>query len=204
MVTCAGKPHRVNGMASPLAQDITGLLVAWSAGDEAALERLTPLVHQELHRLAKTYMRRESPGHTLQTTALVNEAYMRLIDSTQVKWQNRTHFFALSARLMRHILVDFARSRQSRKGRAGQFVTFDEAMPFSAEREEDLVALDEALTELAAQDLRQSQVIELRFFGGLSLKETAEALQISVASVRRDWALARAWLHRRLSRQTRP
>jgi RNA polymerase sigma factor (TIGR02999 family) len=189
-------------MTASSTQEITQLLVAWSSGDQAALDRLTPLVYHELRRLAKAYMRRENPGHTLQTTALVNEAYVRLIDARGVKWQHRAHFFALSARLMRHILVDFARSRQSRRGGAGHVVTFDEAMPFAFEREEDLVALDEALRELSKLNARQSQVIELRFFGGLSLKETAEALQISVASVRRDWALARAWLLRQLSRET--
>jgi RNA polymerase sigma factor (TIGR02999 family) len=195
-------PNRVTVMTVPSTQDITQLLVAWSTGDQTALERLTPLVHHELHRLAKAYMKRENPGHTLQTMALVHEAYVRLIDSCRVEWQDRAHFFALSARLMRHILVDFARSRQGRRGGAGHVVTFDEARLFAAEREEDLVALDEALNELAKLDARQSQVIELRFFGGLSLKETAEALQISVASVRRDWALARAWLRRQLSRET--
>jgi RNA polymerase sigma factor (TIGR02999 family) len=189
-------------MPASSTQEITKLLVAWSSGDRAALDRLTPLVHHELRRLAKAYMRRENPGHTLQTTALVNEAYVRLIDARGVEWQDRAHFFSLSARLMRHILVDFARSRQSRRASAGHVVTFDEAMLFAPEREEDLVALDGALNELSKLNSRQSQVIELRFFGGLSLKETAEVLQISVASVRRDWALARAWLLRQLSRET--
>ena len=204
VVTSDGKAQRVAiVMTVPSTKDITRLLAAWSAGDQAALERLTPLVHQELHRLARAYMSRENPAHTLQATALVNEAYLRLIDSSRVQWQNRTHFFALSARLMRHILVDFARSRQSLKsGGEAHWVSFDERMPFSAQSEEDLVALDEALKDLARVEPRQSQVIELRFFGGLSLKETAEALRISVASVRRDWALARAWLRRRFTPET--
>jgi len=182
--------------------EITELLVAWSNGDEAALHKLAPVVSRELHRLAKRYMEAENPGHTLQTTALVNEAYLRLVDASQVKWQNRAHFFALSARLMRHILVDFARNHHSLKhGGNAQQVTLDDALLVSSEPQDDLVALDEALSALAALNPRQSRVVELRFFGGLSLEETAEALRVSVGTVRRDWTFARAWLHRELSRK---
>ena len=179
------------------------MLVAWSQGDKAAFERLVPLVSAELHRLAKRYMARERPGHTLQTTALINEAYLRLIDGAQVDWQNRTHFFAVSAQVMRRILVDFARSHQNLKRGGNTYqITLDEAaVAVSSEPDVNLVAIDEALNTLSALDPRQSQVVELRFFGGLSLEETAEALKTSVATVRRDWTLARAWLRRELSRR---
>jgi RNA polymerase sigma factor (TIGR02999 family) len=184
----------------PATQEITQLLVAWSNGDEAALNKLTPVVSRELHRLAKRYMEREDPGHTLQTTALVNEAYLRLVDSSKVKWQNRAHFFALSAKLMRHILVDFARQHRSLKhGGDAQQVTLDEALIVSSKPQASLVALDEALSALAVLNPRQSRVVELRFFGGLSLEEAAEALRVSVGTVRRDWTFARAWLHRELA-----
>jgi RNA polymerase sigma factor (TIGR02999 family) len=178
------------------------MLVAWSQGNAAAFEKLAPLVSDELHRLARRYMARERLGHTLQTTALVNEAYVRLIDGTRVDWQNRTHFFAVSAQVMRRILVDFARSHQNLKhgGNARQ-ITFDEAAVISAEPDANLIALDQALNALSALDPRQSQVVELRFFGGLSLEETAEALKTSVGTVRRDWTLARAWLRRELKRR---
>jgi RNA polymerase sigma factor (TIGR02999 family) len=180
---------------------ITQMLVAWSNGDQAALERLTLLVSQELHRLARRYMSRERPDHTLQATALVNEAYLRLIDASQMNWQNRTHFFAVSAQIMRRILVDFARSHRNLKhGGDAQQITLDEAVFVSPQSDADLVAVDEALTALAALDPRQSQVVELRFFAGLSLEETAEALHVSVGTVRRDWTLARAWLHRELTK----
>jgi RNA polymerase sigma-70 factor, ECF subfamily len=180
--------------------EITQLLLAWSNGDQRAFEILSPLVAQELHRLAKRYMNRERPGHTLQTTALVNEAYLRLIDVRQVKWQNRAHFFALSAQVMRRILVDFARSHLSDK-RGGHVsrVVLDEKIVVSSEPEPGLIALDEALKVLESLDRRQSQVVELRFFGGLSLEETAEVLSVSVGTVRRDWTLARAWLRRELT-----
>jgi RNA polymerase sigma-70 factor (ECF subfamily) len=182
--------------------EITQMLVAWSQGNAAAFEKLAPLVSDELHRLARRYMARERLGHTLQTTALVNEAYVRLIDGTRVDWQNRTHFFAVSAQVMRRILVDFARSHQNLKhgGNARQ-ITFDEAAVISAEPDANLIALDQALNALSALDPRQSQVVELRFFGGLSLEETAEALKTSVGTVRRDWTLARAWLRRELKRR---
>ncbi len=180
-------------------KDITQLLVAWSDGDEAALEKLSPLVYEELHRLAHRYMRGERAGHTLQTTALVNEAYLRLIDWKNVRWQNRAHFFGVSAQLMRRILVDFARARDYQKRGAGMHaLTLNDAIDATNEKGVDLVALDEALSALAELDPRQSQVVELRFFGGLTNEEAAEVLKVSVATVRRDWSLARAWLHREL------
>jgi len=187
-------------MAQPSVQEITRLLVAWGQGDQTALERLMPLVYDELRRLAKRHMNRQRPGHTLQTTALVNEAYLRLIDSSQVQWQNRAHFFAVSAQLMRRILVDFARSRKSlKRGAEARRVTLDNSLEVSSERGADLVALDDALNTLAAMNPRQSQIVELRYFGGLSEEEIAEALKISTRTVRRDWNLARAWLYRELS-----
>jgi RNA polymerase sigma factor (TIGR02999 family) len=179
--------------------EITELLVAWNAGDEQALDRLMPLVHDELHRLARRHMASQQAGHPLQTTALVNEAYLRLVDSSRVRWQNRAHFFAVSAQLMRRILVDFARARQriKRGGDAVQ-VTFDEALTISQEPNAALIALDDALRALAAVDERKSKVVELRFFGGLSVEETAEVLKVSSVTVMRDWAMAKAWLLREL------
>jgi RNA polymerase sigma factor (TIGR02999 family) len=188
-------------MTTTSPHEITRLLVAWSDGDQAALDKLVPLVYDELRRLARRYMNRESPGHLLQTTALVNEAYMRLIDADQVKWQNRAHFFAISARVMRRILVDFARrSDKLKRGGKTVEVSLDEALVVSANRGADLVAIDDALTTLSALDPRQSQVVELRFFGGLKDNEIAEVLKVSHGTVRRDWRLARAWLHRELSK----
>ena len=187
-------------MSAPSSKQITQLLVAWGDGDQSALEELTPLVYEELRRLAHHYMGRERPGHTLQTTALVNEAYIRLIDWKNVHWQNRAHFFAVSAQLMRRILVDFARSRgYAKRGGGALAVTLDEATLLSSEKGTDIVALDEALLSLTELDERQSRVVELRFFGGLSIEETAEVLKISPGTVRRDWSLARAWLHRELT-----
>ena len=187
-------------MSAPSSKQITQLLVAWGDGDQSALEELTPLVYEELRRLAHHYMDRERPGHTLQTTALVNEAYVRLIDWKNVHWQNRAHFFAVSAQLMRRILVDFARSRRYAKRGGGVLaVTLDEAALVSNEKGTDIVALDEALLSLTELDARQSRVVELRFFGGLSIEETAEVLKVSPGTVRRDWSLARAWLHRELT-----
>ena len=182
-------------------QDITRLLQAWRAGDESALERLTPLVYQELHRLARHHLAREWQGEVvLQTSALVNEAYLRLADAQTVDWQNRAHFFGVAARLMRQILVDFARARASQKrgGNEAVFVSLAVAIDTPVERPLDLVALDDALTTLARLDARQSQIIELRFFGGLSVEETAEVLGVSPGTVMRDWRTARAWLHREL------
>lgn len=188
-------------MATPSPGEVTRLLLAWSKGEQTALEKLVPLVYQELHRLAKRYMNRERPGHTLQTTALVHEAYFRLIDSKSVKWQNRAHFFAVSAQLMRRILVDFARSRHNlKRGGGTRQLSLNNALTISDEQGMDLVALDDALLALAALDPRQSQVVELKFFGGLSVEETAEVLKVSPGTVRRDWSLARAWLNRELSK----
>jgi RNA polymerase sigma factor (TIGR02999 family) len=183
-------------------KEITQLLVAWGDGDEAALEQLTPLVHEELHRLAHHYMGGERAGHTLQTTALVNEAYVRLIDWKNVRWQSRAHFFGVSAQLMRRILVDFARARGYQKRGGGALaVSLDEAAFVSDDKGTDLVELDEALQSLAKLNERQSKVVELRFFGGLSVDETAEFLKVSSGTVERDWSLARAWLHRELSKK---
>ena len=189
-------------MTRPSPPEVTQLLLAWGDGDQAALEKLTPLVYDELRRLAHRYMGRERPGHALQTTALVHEVYIRLIDGRKVRWQDRAHFFAVSARLMRRILVDLARSRlyQKRGGGAEQ-VSLDEALVVSREKGADLVALDDALTALAGVDPRMSQVVELRFFGGLSVDETAEALKISTDTVTSDWKLAKAWLQQRLDRK---
>jgi len=183
------------------APQVTQLLVAWGEGDEAAFERLAPLVYDELRRIARRYMGGEQAGHTLQATALVNEAYMRLIDINKVQWQNRAHFFAMSARLMRRILIDFARSKHYQKRGAGaQKVSLDEGM-MVVDPGQDLLALDDALHALADVDPRKSQVVEMRFFGGLSVEETAEALHISPETVMRDWKLAKAWLLRELSRK---
>ena len=185
---------------TPDSSVVTGLLLAWRAGDDAALERLIPLVHAELHRIAKGFMRKERAGHTLQTSALVNEAYLRLLDAPSVDWQNRAHFFAVSASLMRRILVDFARGRQARKrGGSAQRVVLDDALLTARARGEDVLAVDEALQALAKVDERKSKVVELRFFGGLTEAEIAEALQISPETVRRDWRLAKAWLLKFLS-----
>ena len=176
---------------------VTELLVSWSDGDSVALEKLTPLVYAELRRLAHHYMSGEGGGdHTLQTTALVNEAYVRLVDWKNVRWQNRAHFFAVSAQMMRHILVDFARRKNFMKRGAGASqISLDEAGSLALDRPADLVALDEALAALAAIDERKSRVVELRFFGGLSVEETAEVLKISPVTVKREWGKARAWLY---------
>ncbi len=189
-------------MTTPSTHEITELLLAWRNGDQTALDKLTPLVYQELHRLAQVYMRGERADPTLQTTALVNEAYLRLVDAKEMHWQNRAHFFAVSAQLMRHILVDFARSRGNlKRGGEVQQVSLDEALVISAERDPDLIALDEALQALAQIDPRKHRVVELRFFGGLSVEETAEVLKVSPDTVLRDWRLAKMWLLRELSRE---
>ena len=181
-------------------QEVTRLLLAWNEGDEGALEKLVPQVYQELRRLARHRMRRERPDHTLQTTALINEAYLRLVDLRNVQWQNRALFFALCARLMRRILVDFARSRQyAKRGGGGQPVSLDESLVVSPAHATDLVAVDEALKALTKVDARKAQVVELRFFGGLTVEECAEVLKVSPETVRRDWRLAKAWLLRELS-----
>ena len=182
-----------------MASDITQLLRAWSEGDQQALEKLTPLVYQELHQRAHRQMARERSGQTLQTTALVNEIYVQLIDLRGVSWRDRAHFFALSSRLIRRVLIDAARARGSLKRGAGSpHVPLDEEMLVSTEPRADVVALDEALTALAAIDGRKSQVVELRFFGGLGIEETAEVLKVSPETVKRDWKIAKAWLRREL------
>jgi RNA polymerase sigma factor (TIGR02999 family) len=187
-------------MTGPSGSEITQLLRAWNGGDESALEKLMPIVYGELHRMARRYMAHESPGHTLQTSALVNEAYLRLVDAANANWQNRVHFFAVSAQAMRRILVDWARSRQALK-RGGQVrpLQLDDALAVTEEQHVDLVALDEALKTLAAMDPRKSQVVELHFFGGLNLEETAEVLKVSSDTVLRDWKLAKNWLRCELS-----
>ena len=179
--------------------EVTKLLKAWSDGDESALDKLMPLVHDELHRLARRHMRREKPGHILQTGALVNEAYLRLVDASQIQWQNRSHFFGIAARLMRRILVDDARRRHfdKRGGRMIQ-VALDEVMSVPQEQAANIVALDDALQTLAVIDPRQSEIVELRFFGGMSIEETAEFLHVSPGTVMRDWTFARAWLRKEM------
>ncbi len=182
---------------------VTQLLKAWGNGDPGAFEQLVSLVYDELHRLARRYMAQERPGHTLQTTALVNEAYLRLVDSTHATWQNRTQFFAICAQLMRRILVDWARARQSlKRGGEDRPLELEEALVIGDQPGEDLVALDDALKELAALDPRKSKVVELRFFGGLSVEESAEVLKVSVETVMRDWKFAKTWLRRELSRES--
>ena len=188
-------------MSQPAPHEITGLLVAWSDGDESALDRLIPLVYEELRKLAHRYMSRERPGHTLQTTALVNEAYVRLVNWKEVQWQNRAHFFAVSAQMMRRILVDFARNRQYLKRGGGALqVSLGEAAALTECRTSDLVALDEALTALFEVDKRKGQVVEMRFFGGLSVKEASAVLKVSEETIMRDWRLAKVWLLRELGR----
>ena len=188
----ASSPHQVSQ-----------LLLAWSEGEEGAYERLIPLVYEELHRLAKRSMRKERSGHTLQTSALVNEAYLRLIGTRDVRWQNRAHFFAVSARLMRRILVDFARTKHNLKHGGGALqVTMDEALAVSSEPSADLLALDEALTRLTALHPRQAEIVEMRYFGGLQEEEIAEVLKVSLRTVQQDWRLARLWLYRELKTKT--
>ena len=181
-------------------QNLTEILRKWSDGDAAALEKLTPVVYAELHRIAKRYMGRERKGHMLQTTALVNEAYVRLIDWKNAKWENRAHFFGVSAQLMRRILVDFARKRPSKKQSPLQQVSLEEAFVVTTEREADLVALDEALTELAKFDERKARIVELKFFGGLNVEETAEVIGVSAVTVMREWQKAKAWLYLQLNK----
>ncbi len=192
----------MNGQSS---QEVTSLLRAWRGGDQGALDKLMPLVYAELHRLAHRCMLRERAGHTLQTTAVVNEAYIRLIDARQIEWKDRAHFFAISANLMRRILVEFARSRgRNKRGGDVRKVELDEAFVISPQRGTDLVALDDALTALAAIDERKAKVIELRFFGGLSVEETAEVLGVSPDTVMRDWRLAKVWLWREMKHGAEP
>jgi len=186
-------------MPADTTHEVTELLRKWSGGDEAALEELTPIIYAELYRIAKCYMSRERDGHTLQTSALVNEAYIRLIDWKTAKWENRAHFFGVSAQLMRRILVDFARRRPRIDDKEINKVSLDEAFVVTAEKDEDLVALDEALNELAKFDERKSKIVELKFFGGLAVEEIAEILQLAPITVMREWQKAKAWLYRELS-----
>jgi RNA polymerase sigma factor (TIGR02999 family) len=186
-------------MAEASSHEVTALLIAWSDGDQSALEKLVPLIHAELYRLARRYMGRQSPDHLLQPTALVNEAYVRLIDWKNARWQNRAHFFGVSAQVMRSILVDFARKRPHNRDGAIRNVTLDEAVLPGSQKTADIVALDQALNELTKLDSRKSRIVELRFFGGLSVEETAEVLNISSVTVMREWKKAKAWLFRELS-----
>jgi RNA polymerase sigma factor (TIGR02999 family) len=184
---------------TPSPHEVTQLLVDWSNGNQAALDRLMPLVYEELHRLAHRYMNRERPGNSLQTSGLVHEAFLKLVDQRNVRWQNRAHFFGIAAQLMRRILVDYARNRQyAKRGGNAYQVSLDEGLIVSEERGAEVVALDEALVGLAAIDSRKSQIVELRFFGGLSIDETAEVLGVSPGTVMRDWTLAKAWLRREM------
>lgn len=184
-------------MTTLASQDVTGLLLKWQQGDSAALDQLTPLVYDELRRIAHRYMRQERDGHTLQTTALVNEAYVRLVGQQQIEWQNRSHFFAVTAQVMRHVLTDHARRRlYDKRGGGAEHLPLEETDAMTQERAAELVALDEALNELARLDPRKSRVVELRYFGGLSLEETADVLEVSVMTVRRDWRAAKAWLYK--------
>jgi len=187
-------------MAEPSQIEITQLLLAWGEGDEAALENLMPFVYDELKRLAGYHMKNQKVGHTLQATALVNEAYVRLIDSSRVRWQNRAHFFAMSSQLMRRVLVDFARAKNSKKRGGDEIqVTFDDMLPVTDKKDSQLLALDEALNRLAGFSPRQAQIVEMRYFGGLTEKEIGTAMDISSRTVRREWSTARAWLFNEIS-----
>jgi len=183
----------------PAEGEISTLLRAWSDGDQSALKKLTPIVYDELRRLARRYMRGERPGHSLQTTALVNEAYTRLVDYKRMQWQDRAHFFAVSAQLMRRILVEHARRHNLKRGGGVQHVSLDEAGVVGGDKDTDLVALDNAMNALARIDPRKVQVVEMRFFGGLSVEETAQVLKVSTITVKRDWRSARAWLYQELT-----
>ena len=181
--------------------EVTQLLIQWSNGDKAALDKLMPLIYEELRQLARHYMNRERAGHTLQTTALVNEAYLRLINRKQVHWQNRAHFFAIAAHLMRSILVDHARSHAyAKRGGGARKIALDEALAVSQQRAADVVALDDALKRLAEIDPQQSRIVEMKFFGGLTIEETAEVLGLSPATIKREWSTAKAWLYHELNR----
>jgi RNA polymerase sigma factor (TIGR02999 family) len=186
----------------PAVGEISTLLRAWTNGDQAALDKLTPIVYDELHRLARHYMNRERPGHSLQTTALVHEAYTRLVDYDRMQWQNRAHFFAVSAQLMRRILVDHSRRHNLKRGGGVQHIALEQAVVTGDDQNIDLVALDVALDALAQVDPRKVQIVEMRYFGGLSVEETAEVLKISAVTVKRDWRAARNWLYRELTGAT--
>jgi RNA polymerase sigma-70 factor (ECF subfamily) len=197
-------PDPQEGEAGRAATDqVRKLLRAWNDGDPSALERLTPIVYEELHRLARRYMRGERPGHSLQTTALVNEAYVRLVGYERMQWQDRAHFLAVSAQLMRRILVEHARRHNSKRGAGVPHVSLKEAALVGDDRPADLVALDDAMNTLAQVDPRKAQVVEMRFFGGLNVDETADVLKVSPATVMRDWISAKAWLYRELAGGTR-
>jgi RNA polymerase sigma factor (TIGR02999 family) len=185
--------------SGPVPNDVSALLRAWTDGDQLALARLTPIVYGELHRLAHRYLKRERAGHSLQTTALVNEAYLRLVDYKRMHWQNRAHFLAVSAQAMRRILVDHARRRNVKRGADAEHVTLDAEAVFCTDRSDDFVALDDALTALAELAPRKAEVVELRFFGGLTVDETAEVLHVSAITVMREWKTAKAWLYRELT-----
>ena len=190
-------------MSSRSSSEVTGLLRAWGQGDENALQKLIPLVYDQLHAAARRYMAGERAGHTLQTTALIHETYLRLVDIRRVEWQDRAHFLAVCAQLMRRILIDFARSRgYQKRGGAAPHVNFEEALVVTAQSDFNLVALDDALNRLAKMDARKSNVVELRFFGGLDVKETAEVMKVSPDTVMRDWKMAKVWLLRELRRGT--
>ena len=187
-------------MATLSADEVARHLIAWSSGDQSALDHLMPVVYDELHRLARQYMRRERPGHSLQTTALLNETYLRLTDYTRMRWKSREHFFAVSAQVMRRILIEHARRRrQAKRGGGVTRIPLDQAESLVPDPSSDLVELDDALQRLAAIDERKSRVVELRFFGGLSVEETAAALNVSIPTVLRDWSTAKAWLYRELN-----
>ena len=195
--------YNAGTMSDPNSHDVTQLLKAWSGGDQQALNELMPTLYAEIRKLAGSYLRRERPDHTLQATALVNEAYMRLVDQRAVQWQNRAHFFGIAAQIMRRILVDHARMQKAEKRGSGQNpILLDEALEVAAERQLDFVAVDDALKTLAELDSRQAQIVELRFFGGLSIEETAEVTKLSPATIKREWASARAWLRRELERSS--
>jgi RNA polymerase sigma factor (TIGR02999 family) len=189
--------HNEAGTSPP--GEVSELLQAWTDGDRGVLDRLAPIVYDELHRLARRYMKGERPGHSLQTTALVNEAYMRLVDYKGMQWQNRAHFFAVSAQVMRRILVDHARRHNLKRGGGVQHVSLEDTAIVGGDRSADLIALDDAMNELAKLDARKVQVVEMRFFGGLSVEETAEVLKVSAVTVMRDWSTAKAWLYRELT-----
>jgi len=194
-------PNAQDGVTGPgpgAGDQVCELLRAWSDGDASALERLTPIVYRELHRLARRYMKGERPGHSLQTTALVNEAYLRLVGYERMQWQDRAHFLAVSAQLMRRILVEHARRHNLKRGAGVPHVSLEEAALVGADRAADLVALDDAMNTLAQLDPRKAHVVEMRFFGGLNVEETAEVLKVSAATVMRDWSTAKAWLYREL------
>lgn len=186
----------------PSPAEVTELLVAWGKGDQNACDELMPLVYAQLSKLAHSYMSRERPAHTLQTAGLVNEAFLRLADQRNVRWQNRAHFFGIAAQMMRRVLVDYARNRHyAKRGGDAQKVSLEEALIISDERSKEVVAIDEALQRLSEFDLRKAEVVELRFFGGLSVDETAEVLKVSPGTVKRDWTLAKAWLRREINAQ---